>query len=132
LTWNQVREMERSGLVSFGGHTRTHPILSRVGLDTARQEIADCAADLEREIGPAPRHFAYPNGGPADFNEQVKGMVQEAGFASAVTSIRGTNGPGDDLFALRRITVDGTLSVGEVAAKASGLWFQLGQGGMYM
>lgn len=130
LTWNQVREMESSGLVSFGGHTRTHPILSRVGLDTAKQEIAGCAADLEREIGPATRHFAYPNGRPADFNEQVRSMVQEAGFASAVTSIRGTNGPGDDLFALRRITVDGTLSVGELAAKASGLWFHLGPGGV--
>ena len=128
LTWDQVREMESTGLVSFGGHTRTHPILTRVDIDTARREVADCAADLKRELGPAARHFAYPNGTRADFNKQIQSIVREAGFASAVTIVRGTNGPGDDVFALRRIAVDGTLSVGELAAKVSGLWPLPGQG----
>ena len=130
LRWDEVREMQASGLVAFGGHTLTHPILARASLDKARHEITGCAADLERELGRQTRHFAYPNGELADFNEQIKEMVRQAGFASAVSASRGTCAAGDDLYALRRIGVDGSFSVAELDAKLSGLWVHLGRGGM--
>ena len=130
LTWDQAREMQASGLVSFGGHTRTHPILARASLEKARDEIFGCDSDLERELGPAARHFAYPNGEPADFNEPIKDLVRQAGFACAVSAARGTCAPGDDLYALRRVAVDGSFSVAEVATKLSGLWIHLGQRGV--
>jgi peptidoglycan/xylan/chitin deacetylase (PgdA/CDA1 family) len=130
LSWDQAREMEKSSLVAFGGHTLTHPVLARASLDKARAEISGCAGDLERELGPAERYFAYPNGEPADFNDQIKGLVRQAGFACAVSALRGVCAPGDDLYALRRIAVDGSFSVAEVATKLSGLWVHLGRGGM--
>lgn len=128
LTWDEAREMQGSGLVSFGGHTRTHPILARATTSKAQAEVTGCAADLERELDRATRHFAYPNGEPADFNSEIKQMVRAAGFASAVSAQRGFCVPGDDRYALRRIAVDGSFSVAEVAAKLSGLWAHLGQG----
>lgn len=130
LSWEQVRAMHQSGLVSFGGHTRSHPILSRLVPDEARAEIAGCAADLARELGSARRHFAYPNGEPSDFNDAIKTMVRESGFASAVSARRGVCAPGDDMLALSRIAVDGSFSVAEVAAKLSGLWLHLGRGSL--
>ncbi len=130
LTWDQVRAMQASGLVSFGGHTRTHPILARASVQKAHDEIAGCAADLERELGPVERSFAYPNGEPADFNQPIKDMVRQAGFSCAMSARRGTCAPGDDLFALCRVAVDGSFSVAEVATKLSGLWVHLGQGDM--
>jgi peptidoglycan/xylan/chitin deacetylase (PgdA/CDA1 family) len=130
LTWDQAREMEQSGLVTFGGHTRTHPILARASLAKARDEIFGSAADLQRELGTRERHFAYPNGEPEDFNEAVKMMVRDAGFACAVCAQRGVCRPGDDLYALRRIGFDGSFSVAEVAAKLTGVWRHVGQGGM--
>jgi peptidoglycan/xylan/chitin deacetylase (PgdA/CDA1 family) len=130
LTWDQARTMQSSGLVAFGGHTRTHPILARASVAKAHDEIAGCAADLSRELGVAERHFAYPNGELTDFNQPVKEMVRQAGFTCAVTALRGTCAPGDDLYALRRVAIDGSFSVAEAATKLSGLWIHLGQGGV--
>ncbi len=113
LSWEQAREMERSGLVSFGGHTRSHPILARAPLAKARSEIEGCRQDLQRELGEGTRHFAYPNGEQTDFNENVKALVRQTGFASAVCARRGTCGQGDDLYELRRIAVDGSFSNNE-------------------
>ena len=62
MSWEQAREMEAGGM-TMGGHTRTHPILSRVD-DPAvlREEIAGCFEDLSRELGKGPLAFAYPFG----------------------------------------------------------------------
>lgn len=129
MTWDEARTLQASGLVALGGHTRTHPILARAGDAKAAAEISGCAADLERELGPAERHFAYPNGERADFNAQIAHMVQVAGFTAAVSAARGVCAPGDDMYALRRVAVDGSFSVAEVATKLSGLWVHMGQGG---
>jgi peptidoglycan/xylan/chitin deacetylase (PgdA/CDA1 family) len=130
LTWDEVRSMQASGLVSFGGHTRTHPILARASVHKAQAEIDGCAADLERELGQGERHFAYPNGEVTDYNQPIEDMVRHAGFACAVSARRGTCAPGDDLYALCRVAVDGSFSAAEVATKLSGLWVHVGQGGM--
>jgi peptidoglycan/xylan/chitin deacetylase (PgdA/CDA1 family) len=129
LTWDQAREMEKSGLLTFGGHTQTHPILARAAADKAEREIAGCSADLLRELGPKPRPFAYPNGETADFSDAIKAMVRESGFTCATSASRGLCLPGDDLYALRRVAVDPTFSTADVAAKLSGLWVHLGPGG---
>ena len=120
---------ERLRLPLDEGFKNTTISLARASLDKARAEIEGCAADLERELGAGPRHFAYPNGEPTDFNAQVQDIVRDAGFTCGVTALRGTCAPGDDLFALRRIAVDGSFSVAEVATKLSGLWVHLGRGG---
>lgn len=130
LAWDQARAMQESGLVSFGGHTLTHPLLARAGLDKQRAEIMGCAADLQRELGPAERHFAYPNGERADFSTETQALVRQAGFAAAVCAERGVCAVGDDLFALRRIGLDASFSLPEVQAKLSGVWMHLGQGGL--
>lgn len=129
LSWDTARSMEKSSLVSFGGHTRTHPILARTSSEKAEQEIAGCAADLQRELGGGPRPFAYPNGEPADFDDSTKQLIRRAGFSCAASAVRGLCRPGDDLYALRRIAVDPTFSAAEVATKLSGLWLHIGAGG---
>jgi hypothetical protein len=45
--------------------------------------------------------LAYPNG---DYTPAVAAAAQQAGYACAVTALLGLNGPGEDLFTLRRIT----------------------------
>lgn len=129
MTWDEARTVQASGLVALGGHTRTHPILARASVEKAAAEIDGCAADLTRELGAAERCFAYPNGERADFSEEIARRVQQAGFAGAVSATRGVCAPGDDLYALRRVAVDGSFGVAEVAAKLSGLWVHMGQGG---
>lgn len=103
LTWDDIRLLASEG-VSFGAHTRSHPILSRLS-DRARvcDEVAGSKARLQEELSTTIEHFCYPNGTPDDFNEDVIAVVRECGFRTAVTAIKGMNLPGADPFRLRRL-----------------------------
>lgn len=39
LDWDEVHQLARTGLIEFGSHTHTHPILSRCALDVQRREL---------------------------------------------------------------------------------------------
>ena len=60
--------MAADGIV-MGAHTRTHPILSQVTGDRIGEEIAGSRDDLARRLEGPVEWFAYPQGGPADFND---------------------------------------------------------------
>lgn len=105
LTWEQVRIMNREG-ISFGAHTVSHPILSRVSLQEARQEILESKNTIERELANPPDLFAYPVGRSQDYNGAVKDAVREAGFLGAVTAVFGNNTLETDRWELRRMGTD--------------------------
>jgi peptidoglycan/xylan/chitin deacetylase (PgdA/CDA1 family) len=79
VTWDQIREMRRHGVL-FGAHTVSHPILSRVPLERAREEIRLSRSRLETELGEPVGWFCYPQGGPADVTPAVRDLVAELGF----------------------------------------------------
>jgi peptidoglycan/xylan/chitin deacetylase (PgdA/CDA1 family) len=62
LTWDMVREMVDTGLVTMGAHTHTHPDLRGMPAVEVEQEIAQSNELIEARTGEAPRHFAYPKG----------------------------------------------------------------------
>jgi peptidoglycan/xylan/chitin deacetylase (PgdA/CDA1 family) len=101
LTWDEVRIMHRGG-ISFGSHTVSHPILSKVSAVKAREEIYESKRMIEERLGATVEAFAYPNGTREDFTEEIKGIVKEAGYTCAVTTIFGVNEIGHDVFALHR------------------------------
>jgi hypothetical protein len=78
----EVRDAAKSGF-TIGAHTVHHPILTHEFEEIARREVTESKRDLEALTGLPVRHFAYPNG---DHNEQVVRCVQEAGYATAVTT----------------------------------------------
>ena len=87
LGWARLRELAAEGVV-LAPHSRTHPILSRLPVDQVAGELVGSWEDLEREVGPTPRVFAYPAGG---HSHQVVQVLAEAGFEVAFTTERGTN-----------------------------------------
>jgi peptidoglycan/xylan/chitin deacetylase (PgdA/CDA1 family) len=104
IGWDELRQLHREG-VAIAPHTRTHPLLDRVGRDQMREEITGSLADLRREIGVAPPLFAYPGG---SYSPDVVECVRAAGVRVAVTTVRGTNDLGrDDPLRLRRINIGG-------------------------
>ena len=128
LDWQDIRRLDEAG-VTIGAHTCNHVLLSRVDDATARREITGSHDRIAAETGAPPRHFAYPNGGAADFTERDVALVREAGFASAATSIEGINRPGVDPFRLLRHNVheerflapSGRLSAALFFSETSGL-----------
>src|SRR5260370_14232111 len=51
LTWAEIREMDRSGWVSFGAHTMHHPVLAYLS-DPAevQRAVGECRLVLERQL----------------------------------------------------------------------------------
>ena len=104
LDWDEVRELHADG-VDVGGHTKTHTLLkAELSSERIRDEVIGCHQRLAKEIGAAPRHFAYPNGQPEDICDAAVDAIRQAGFHCALTTVRGTVRPGADRFHLPRIT----------------------------
>ena len=98
----QVIALRRAGM-QIGAHTRTHPILARLGDAVAREEIEGSKQDLQSLLGEPVTLFAYPNGKPGtDYGPEHAVMVREAGFAAAVSTAAGAASAGSDLFQVPR------------------------------
>jgi peptidoglycan/xylan/chitin deacetylase (PgdA/CDA1 family)/CelD/BcsL family acetyltransferase involved in cellulose biosynthesis len=101
LTWDQVRHLNERR-IDFGGHTVTHPFLSKVAPETAVWEIGECKRRIEEELQAPVAWFAYPNGRQEDFAGDTKQILQQAGYQAALTTIWGVNYGSTDRLELRR------------------------------
>jgi peptidoglycan/xylan/chitin deacetylase (PgdA/CDA1 family) len=101
LAWDQVRLMKHHG-VEFGGHTVTHPYLSRLPSEKVAWEVSECKRRIEAELQSEVIHFAYPNGRTEDFTSLSKATLRNAGYQTAVTTIWGVNDATTDRMELRR------------------------------
>lgn len=104
MSSEQLYRLSEAGM-GVGGHTDTHPILTKVTLERAREHIVLGRQKLESITGKPVRLFAYPNGRPGvDFGPQHVRLVKELGFDAALSTRWGTAQTGDDLFQLPRFT----------------------------
>lgn len=104
MSTEQVRAMHRAGM-GIGAHTVHHPILTRIDLQRAREEISTGRAALEKMIDAPVNLFAYPNGRPEkDYGAEHVALVRELGFSAAVSTGSGAAKTGDDLFQIPRFT----------------------------
>ena len=129
LGWDEAKQMQRAR-VSFGAHTKSHLILTRVSHEQARAEITDSKDHIETSLNRKVTTFAYPNGKKEDFSEEIKTILKETGFTGAVSLIYGMNDMDTDLFELRRIGVEGNGSFRDFLARLSGFnlyWMELKQ-----
>jgi peptidoglycan/xylan/chitin deacetylase (PgdA/CDA1 family) len=123
LTWEQVHEMQQSGMVYFGAHTMHHPILSYLSdAEERKREITECRAVLKQRLGEDVRTFAYPVGQEQHIGDETYKAVRQAGFAWAVTTHYGFNTPQTDPWRLRRIEADVDQHWLVLAAEAAGVW----------
>ena len=89
LTWDEIREMKSSGLVSIGSHTVTHPILSKCSYEKQRRELMLSRQRIIEELGEDCTLFAYPNGEITDYNHETIGLLKKSGYMGAVTTVVG-------------------------------------------
>lgn len=97
----QWRELRAQGML-IGGHTRTHPDLTRVSLADAKTEIAGCKADLESALCETVDFFAYPGGA---FNRAVAEVARVAGWRAACSVLGPARNTRESLFHLYRDTL---------------------------
>lgn len=101
LTWDQIREMSRSG-INFGAHTITHPVLSRISPEMIRYEIEGSKTAIEEHIGRPVKTFAYPFGRKQHYPSDTPLLLRDLGFECAVTTEPGGNSGSDSVYELKR------------------------------
>lgn len=99
LSEEEIKEMSRAG-ISFGAHTKTHPILTWLDPDSLEDEIRGSKAATEAIAGQENCWFAYPDG---ICTERELIVVKKAGFLGAVQTYRNPEVAG--LFSLPRISL---------------------------
>lgn len=82
MTWDMLREMAAAGM-TIGGHTVTHPVLSRMSPAEQRDEILTCARRLVEELDRPMTSFSYPVGNLSAFDEASREILTGAGIGSA-------------------------------------------------
>ncbi|MEM7113921.1 MAG: polysaccharide deacetylase family protein [Chloroflexota bacterium] len=117
LTWQQVRDIQASGLVEIGAHTETHPQLDIIPATAAVNEIVGSKRALETQLGQPVQSFAYPHG----FHKTaVRQAVIDANFSSACAVKNALSAIHDDRFALSRITIEIDMSIEKVEGLMAG------------
>lgn len=108
LRWNSLRRLSREGL-TIGAHTQTHPLLNRISLEEAREEILGSFDDIRREIGFVLPIFAYPSG---EISQDVVNLLEREGVSLAFTTKRGINHITNmNALKIQRINVGGQTSL---------------------
>ena len=112
LTWEQVREMEASGLITFGPHGAAHHILTSLTPEELVADIERSKAALALHCQSPLKVYCYPNG---NYNQAVVDAVTSAGYRAALTTEPGLVANNRSPFNLPRI------DVGQYTAKHRGL-----------
>ncbi len=105
LTWDEVIEMSKSGVISIGSHTMNHAYLPDLEDEKLDVEIVDSKDVIENRIRKEVSSFSYPLGG---FNDLVRDKVINARYKIAVATNPGKDYPKNDLFAMKRLRISRT------------------------
>ncbi|HSG65482.1 MAG TPA: polysaccharide deacetylase family protein [Gammaproteobacteria bacterium] len=102
ITAREAETLVREDLIEIGSHSKSHPSLPDLSPALQLQELTHSKAALEAVAGRPVRSFAYPYG---DYGRDTPGLVREAGYTSACTTVSGQVRPNSDPFLLPRIAV---------------------------
>ncbi|MDH5545364.1 MAG: polysaccharide deacetylase family protein [Gammaproteobacteria bacterium] len=112
LTYTQIREMHKSGLIDFQPHSKSHPNLVLMHGDDSEEEyrqrveaeIESSSSRISSIIETDMFSFAYPFG---DTNELVISKLKDRNFSVAATVQPGTNPAFATPFMLKRTMIFG-------------------------
>jgi peptidoglycan/xylan/chitin deacetylase (PgdA/CDA1 family) len=112
LTWPQMQEMVKSGLIEIQPHSKSHPNLTlklpgesdAKYLERMRREVDAPIATIQNNLGLKSFSFAYPYG---DVTETIVDLLTRDGVQLGVTVTSGGNGFFSYPYMLRRTMIFG-------------------------
>jgi peptidoglycan/xylan/chitin deacetylase (PgdA/CDA1 family) len=101
--WNELAEMQRSGLIGIQSLTASHPADIRLLSDDAiTQELRDSRAAIQQHFGKPVYAFVYPED---NYNARVARLVAQAGYRLAFTEDWGNAGASPNLMMIHRYSI---------------------------
>ena len=105
MNWEEVSKANQSDLLTFGGHSHTHSILSYLNPSQLKEEIHRSLSLLKNKANVKPIHYSYPEGLEHCYSENVINELKKNGVLCCPTAINGVNNLSDDLFHLKRVMI---------------------------
>ena len=103
LSWEELKVLVNDPLITLGAHSYNHYPLAYCNEEQSKFEIEKSVKDLEENLDIEVKHFSYPRGHVEDFNDWHIQVLKDLGILSAVTTIRGVNRKGQDLYQIKRV-----------------------------
>ncbi len=95
LSAAQIAEMAAGGM-TFGFHTETHPVLSRLTADEQKAELQRGVGLIRELTGQDSVSLCYPYGLPHTYNADTLRLVEACGYSMAFNTVRREARCGDD------------------------------------
>lgn len=84
MNWDQLRELQRYG-AQIANHSNSHWHMTwrndaeteTEWLERVRHDVVDAQQQIDKQLGPQAKHFAYPYG---EYNAALQTMLEEEGF----------------------------------------------------
>lgn len=112
MNWEQIKEIQESGLVTFEGHSVSHANLAGLSYAAALKQLIDSKNVLQAQTGYPVNFVAYPYGVS---NKTVWAAAQKAGYVGGLGTWYGkASGPSINM---PRIKVSGFWSLKEFASR---------------
>ncbi len=100
MDWDELRTLDREGLVTIGSQTVTHPAdIGRLSLQSQKDELSKSKAELEHRLGHRVPYLAYPNG---KFSNTSMRLAAEAGYTMAFSEVTRPADLSPSIFAVNR------------------------------
>ena len=110
LTWDQITEMNDSG-ITFGSHTVTHPILSRLNNEELVIELTKSKKIIEEKLDIIVNSIAYPTGMADSISDGVVYHAQHIGYKIGYSYIHGNNRISSfNVFSMKRLHIESHIS----------------------
>ncbi len=100
LNWDQIRQLDASGLIEIGAHTVDHLDLAKQSELVQRFQIEQSKATIESHLGHSVSSFAYPYG---SYTQVTVGLVAKAGFSTAATTRASSTQSGSAILEVPRL-----------------------------
>lgn len=106
MTWDQIRELAASGLVTIGTQGAAHPHMAGMSAAAITEDLRRARTRIAEELGgKAPELLAWPFG---EASAEAMGAARAAGFAAAFGQHSGVAWPGGERFYLPRFALNET------------------------
>lgn len=108
LTWDEMKEMERSRLIDIQSHSRTHPNLTQLTPEQKKNEIMGSRQVIRKYLGKEAIAFSYPYG---FYDQSIVDEVRQAGYSFAVTTEPGPAELSQGALTLHRVFIPGEMPI---------------------
>jgi len=103
LSWDEIKSMRDSKLITIGSHTLTHPYLVEVNSEEElKRQIYGSKQALEGILKARVNGFCYPVGG---ITSKASRIVEDSGYKYALCVSPGKKFPNNNVYALKRIKI---------------------------